>query len=143
MAENGVDEARKANGKGGSEQGLDSSGFAGVMSSVMRNLTLAVDMGRSMTTEHTSLAFRTDALRTVSVRCAALDLIRRREKREVKRRTTRRVERRIPSSKHGVKSNSLRAETGPHPSRWPWYAVLHVAIDDMTSNGADASLGNA
>ena len=67
VAENDVDEVCKANGKGGSEQGLGSSGFAGVMSSVMRNLTLTIGTGRSMTTEHTSLAFRTDALRTVSV----------------------------------------------------------------------------
>lgn len=47
----------------------------------------------------------------------------------------------IPSSKHGVKSNSLSVETGPHPSRWPWSVVLHVAIDNAKSNGTDASQG--
>jgi hypothetical protein len=67
-------------------------------------------------------------------------LIFQKQKRETTRRTTRRVERMIPSSKQGVKSNSLNVETGPHPSRWPWWVVLHVAIYKATNNGADASL---
>lgn len=79
----------------------------------------AIDAG-SMTTERTNLALRTDALLLVSVRFTTSDLVPQRRKRETTRRMTRRVERTIPSSKHGVKSNSLSVETGPHPSRWPW-----------------------
>ena len=51
------------------------------------------------------------------------------------------VERMIPSSKHGVKSNFLRVETGPHPSWWRWKAVLHVATMNATNNDGGASQG--
>jgi hypothetical protein len=72
--------------------------------------------------ERTNFALRTEALRIVKMGlCSrALDLIARRRKRETTRRTMRRAERRIPSSKHGVKSNSLRVEAGPHRSWRPW-----------------------
>ena len=82
----------------------------------LREKTLATD-AVSATTEHTNLAVRIDALLLVSVRFTTLDLEPQRRKRETRRRTTRRIERMIPSSKHGVKSNSLNVETGPHPSR--------------------------
>jgi hypothetical protein len=83
---------------------------------VSRKKTPAIDTGNA-TTEPTSLALRTDALRVVSAQPAALDLLPQRRRREAMRSTTRRVERMIPSSKHGVKSNTLSAEAGPHPSR--------------------------
>jgi hypothetical protein len=110
MAEHDVEKICQANRKCGPEKDLYSScGWSEKGS--------GVEIG-SMTTERTSLALRTDALRVVNV-CMwpkASDLIPQRRKRETTRRATRRVERTIPSSKHGVKSNTLSFETGPHAS---------------------------
>ena len=60
MTENSICEVCQADGEGGSEEDLCSSGFAERVSSVERRLP-------NVTTERTSLAVRTDVLRAVSV----------------------------------------------------------------------------
>ena len=121
VTENDVGEDCQTNGKSGSEQDLWASGPGTDLRRDGGSCEKTFAVGTSsITQEHTNLALRTDALLLVSARFTVTDLVSQRRKRETTRRTTRRVERMIPSSKHGVKSNSLSAETGPHPSRGPW-----------------------
>jgi hypothetical protein len=76
---------------------------------------------------NTCLALRTDALRTVSSRPTPLDLLPQRRKRGVTRGTRKRVEDgSLFKTQHRVRSTSLGVETGPHPSRLPWWVVLRV-----------------
>ena len=116
MAEQDVGKISQADRKCGPEEDLYSSVITAREMAGQRKPRWS-ELGT--TTERTNLALRTEALRVVSARtCSELsDLVLQRRKTEATRRATRHVERTIPSSKHGVKSNCLNADTGPHPSR--------------------------